>query len=147
MASALGVDEVEGLKHLSEVVAADSFSEGLQGHIVEEFTTGNELKNDVRDLLLGSIFLDLFGDFFKVDELHNVGVIEALVYLNFTLEQNEGFVVDGGVGKVENLESNLLAVGVLSKFNLSGDSGTKSLQKSVLVNSGWHFGIKRYLLL
>mmetsp|Transcript_6366 Transcript_6366/g.8253 ORF Transcript_6366/g.8253 Transcript_6366/m.8253 type:complete len:428 (+) Transcript_6366:241-1524(+) len=134
------VDVVKGRKNLFEVEAADSFMELTSGgDKVEEFTTLNELKNDVSsiDLLAGALLPDTVSVIFN--QVYNVGMAEVLHNLDLGLNKLQSLSVVRWVGTVHNLDSVLLVAIIEGKLDLGTDTSTKSSSHIIVSNFRWHY--------
>ena len=117
MRETLGVDVVQTLQHLFEVVAAHLFREGTSvGNIVEELTARDEFLHNVCDLFVATLLLPL-RLFLEGVVLDHMLVIEGGRRFDFSLEEHELLRVERGVIEIKDFKCVFGAVSCLSKLD------------------------------
>mmetsp|Transcript_18364 Transcript_18364/g.21664 ORF Transcript_18364/g.21664 Transcript_18364/m.21664 type:complete len:226 (-) Transcript_18364:25-702(-) len=139
MGEAARVDVVDALEQLLEVELADLLSEGTGvGDVVEELATSDHLLDDIGNVLALATSLLQGGLLLKVVVAHDIVVVELRGGLNLLAEQLEGSLVEVGVGEVEDLKGEFLAVLSLPDLDFSREAGAERPAKGESVESGTH---------
>jgi len=124
----------DSLEHLFKVSTCDAGLEGADRNEVEQFTAVDKLESHVGNFHIAAAALFPNSVFLEVNELHNVLVLESHVGSDLILEGLQGLGGVLGAALVENLESDVLALGISSKLYLGGDTASKRLYARILVN-------------
>ena len=131
MGEALGVDVVQSLQHLLEVVAADALAECARiGHVVEELTSQDWLLCNVCHWDLVATLFTPSRFLFELVVFHDVLMVELLGGLDFLLEEIHGFLAINWVSQVEDLERVFCIVCIAGKLHLGAEARAQCLADS-----------------
>ena len=132
----LGVNVVNRLNQLLSIVAHDALLEGARvRHIVEKLTSVHQLTHNVSHLDLLAIFLVPNGILIELVVLHHMLMVQRLHTLHLVFQQLESPLIEFWIVQSENLDSELLTLGVSAKFNFGAKAATEGAAERVLSDS------------